>query len=89
MVRPLVDNRTDPNTNNSIQPNNDNNGMRLRGKHFPSSKHPTMKSSCACVFQKNVRGNYKRTKISAFCQNCQFFLFKVSLLTTLRVLFDT
>lgn len=76
MVRPLVDSRTDPNTNNSIQPNNDNNAMRLRGKHFPSSKHPTMKSSCACTFQKNVRGNYKRTKISAFCQKCQFFLFK-------------
>ena len=48
---------------------------RLKGRHFPVSKHPQRGVCTNCGYQK-VNGKQRRTKVSNFCEQCNKFICK-------------
>ena len=50
--------------------------VRMKGKHFSSSRHPVCRRCCVCGYKKGVSGQYKDTKTSNYCVKCDKFLCK-------------
>ena len=48
---------------------------RLKGRHFPVSKHPHRVVCTNCGYQK-VNGKQRRTKVSNLCEQCNKFICK-------------
>ena len=50
--------------------------VRMKGKHFSSSRHPVRRRCCVCGYKKGASGQYKDTKTSNYCVKCDKFLCK-------------
>ena len=50
--------------------------VRMKGKHFSSSRHPIRRRCCVCGYKKGASGQYKDTNTSNYCVKCDKFLCK-------------
>lgn len=74
LVQPLLDECNSHTSGRTKRPGNG--ADRLKGKHFPSSKHPIRKCCAVCAYVRRANGTQSRKKTSCYCSKCDKFICK-------------
>ena len=75
LVEPLLQKRSESTSGPGRQPVSAS--PRLKGKHFPISRHPKRGRCTVCSHEKsNATGKEKGAKTSNYCQKCEKFICK-------------
>ncbi|XP_066928278.1 piggyBac transposable element-derived protein 4-like [Clytia hemisphaerica] len=75
LVQPLIDIDND-NVTSKRQTNT--NATRLRGRHFPSSKHLKRGACSVCAYKRGKDGKQSRKKTSQYCKKCGKIVLKAT-----------